>query len=85
MANYKRCGRDNEDPKTMTCSSQPIEYQDDIAFPRMSYADDERERCFVCHVMLGGIHHEGCYMERCRGLYPAGVLRNKVPPFQSGE
>ena len=51
--------------ETITCSKNPIAYKDGEYLPRIPYDDNETERCSVCHVMPGGIHHDGCYMERC--------------------
>ena len=65
MDDCKRCGRDIEDPKTTTRSRNPVAYEDGEHLPRVPYGNDEKERCSVCHVMPGGLHHDGCYMERC--------------------
>ncbi len=65
MADCKQCGRDIEDSRTITCSRNLIAYKDDTYLPRVPYGDDETERCPVCFVVPGGVHHAGCYMERC--------------------
>ena len=66
MADCKRCGRDIEDSRTVTCSKNPVAYNDDTYLPRVPYGNDETDRCSVCNVMRRvAVHHEGCYMERC--------------------
>jgi hypothetical protein len=59
------CGKDVEDPKTSTCFNGYIDYQDNTSLPREPYPEDEAEKCSVCHVVPGAIHHKDCYMERC--------------------
>ena len=58
------CGRDIEDPGTITCSKNPVAFKNGEYLPRVPYDGNETERCSVCHVMPGGLHHDGCYMER---------------------
>ena len=65
MAECKRCGRDSEDQRTTTCILHSVEYHDDVSFRQLPYPENAEDRCPVCHVIPGGIHHEGCYMERC--------------------
>jgi len=61
----KHCSKDTEDPKTTTCFNGYIEYQDHTALSRVPYSEDEEERCSVCNVIPGAIHHKDCYMEKC--------------------
>jgi hypothetical protein len=65
MVDCKRCGRDIDDPKTTTCSKTLVAYKDGEYLPRVLYEGDAAERCSVCNIMPGGVHHEDCYMERC--------------------
>jgi hypothetical protein len=61
----KHCGKDTEDSKTTTCFNSYIEYQDNKSLSREPCSEDETERCTVCNVVPGAIHHKDCYMERC--------------------
>jgi hypothetical protein len=42
----------------------PVNHKDGEYLPRVPYDDNETERCSVCHIIPGGLHHDGCYMER---------------------
>lgn len=83
MADCKQCGRDIEDSRTVTCSKNPVSYNDDTFLPRVPHGNDEIERCPVCFVAPGGFHHEGCYIEKCprcgKRLVSCGCLiKNRV-------
>jgi hypothetical protein len=43
MADCKRCGRDIEDPGTMTCSKNPVAFKDGEYLPRVPYDDNGTE------------------------------------------
>jgi hypothetical protein len=64
MTICKRCGKDLEDLKTTACFASFIDYEDTSA-PRVPYRESETERCPVCGVVPGKIHHQDCYMEQC--------------------
>jgi hypothetical protein len=64
MADCKTCGRDIEDPGTTSCSKSSFAYDAGEYLTRTPYDDTETAPCSVCHVMPGGVHHDGCYMER---------------------
>ena len=42
MADCKRCGRDIEDLKTITCSKNLVSFEDGEYLPRVPYDDTER-------------------------------------------
>jgi len=65
MPMCRHCSKDTDDPRTTTCFNGYIEYQDNTSLPRERYSEDETERCSVCNVVPGAIHHKDCYMERC--------------------
>ncbi|MCX5812209.1 MAG: hypothetical protein NT178_06660, partial [Proteobacteria bacterium] len=65
MSLCQHCSKDTEDPKTTTCFNSYVDFEDSCSLPREPYAEDETERCSVCHVVPGAYHHKDCYMERC--------------------
>jgi len=81
MPACRHCSKDTDDPKTTTCFNGYIEYQDKTSLSRQPFSEDETERCLVCNVLPGAIHHKGCYMERCprcgKRLISCGCLVEK--------
>ncbi|MCX5811933.1 MAG: hypothetical protein NT178_05230 [Proteobacteria bacterium] len=65
MSLCKYCSKDIEDQKTTTCFNSYVDFEDNSSWPREVYPEDEKERCSVCNVVPGAIHHKDCYMERC--------------------
>lgn len=61
----ERCGKQIDDIRTTKCLNIPIEYEDDIPLRRIPYRQATANRCPVCHVMPGKIHHDGCPVEKC--------------------
>lgn len=58
-----RCGKDTADPKTTACFNDHIEFGDGAVLLRIPHSGEDR--CLVCNVMSGSVHHKDCYMERC--------------------
>jgi hypothetical protein len=84
MADCKRCGRDIEDPKTITCSRQNLRYRDDMYVQRLPNPKNEKERCPLCHIMPEAVSTEKAAIRRDvpdadEDLHYAHTLSNKTP------